>query len=77
MSDRTSAGLFAMVFELLAANPTDEHKMMANEIWSKRLEYDFSECQMGCDEALLTLGLAKKGVDPDYPEDGEVIIYEV
>lgn len=68
MADRTSANIFSMVFEMLAKNPTDEHKEMAWEAWSSRREYDFSDEQMGCDEALLALGLA-------HEEDG-VIKYE-
>ena len=43
--------------------------------WKMSREYDFSEYQMEADEALLKLGLARKGVDPDYPEDGDVMLY--
>jgi hypothetical protein len=75
MADRTSAGLFGKIFELLAKNPSDEHKQMAKEIWPMTSEYDFSEYQMYADDALLTLGLAKKGIHPRYPEDGETMLY--
>lgn len=75
MADRTSAGLFAKIFELLAQNPTDEHKRIAQEIYSYTGEYDFSDYQMGADEACLTLGIARKGIHPDYPEDGEMILF--
>lgn len=59
MADRTSAGLFSTVFTLLAKNPTDEHKAIAKEIWPLIDEYDFSEYQMECDEALISLDLAR------------------
>jgi hypothetical protein len=75
MADRTSAGLFGKIFELLAKNPTDEHKAIAKEIFAETGEYDFSNYQMYADEPLIALGLAKKGIDPKYPEEGEVIIY--
>lgn len=75
MSDRTSAGVFGKMFNLLAKNPTDEHKEIAKELWPEIQEYDFSEYQMYCDDALIALGLAKTGINPKYPEDGEVIIY--
>lgn len=75
MADRTSARLFGKIFELLAKNPTDEHKAIAKEIFAETSDYDFSNYQMDADEPLIALGLAKKGIDPKYPEDGEVVIY--
>jgi hypothetical protein len=75
MADRTSAGLFGMIFELLAKNPTDEHKEIAKEILGKAGDYDFSNYQMDADDALIKLGLAKKAVHPKYPDEGETIIY--
>ena len=75
MADRTSAGLFGTIFELLAKNPTEEHKAMAKEIFSKTGYYDFSNYQMDADDSLIALGLAVKGIDPKYPDDGETIIY--
>ncbi len=68
MADRTTAGLFGSIFKLLAGNPTEEHKAMAKNIWPLQREYDFSPYQMGCDDALIALGIAKK--------DGNRIIYE-
>lgn len=65
MSDRTSAGLFGDIFDLLAENPSKDHKAIAKKIWPKRMEYDFSDYQMGCDESLIKLGLAKKGQGPE------------
>lgn len=60
MSDRTSAEIFAIIFTELAKNPTDEHKAIAKKIWPKRTQYDFSDYQMCCDDALVKLGLAVK-----------------
>jgi hypothetical protein len=60
MSDRTSAEIFAIIFTELAKNPTDEHKAIAKKIWRKRTQYDFSDYQIGCDDALVKLGLAVK-----------------
>lgn len=75
MADRTSASLFGKIFDLLAKNPTEENKAIATEIYPMRNEYDFSDYQMYCDESLIKLGLAKMGINPEYPEDGEVVIY--
>ncbi len=38
-------------------------------------EYDFAPYQMGCDAALQVLELARKRVDPDEPDEGEVWFY--
>lgn len=65
MSDRTSATLFATIFELLAENPTDEHKKIALQLWSGIGEYDFDNYQMYCDDALVKLDLAEKGPSKD------------
>lgn len=76
MADRTSAHLFGTIFRLLAKNPTDEHKLIAREIYDLTGDYDFSNYQMDADEELITLGLARMGVDPEYPQEGEVVLYE-
>jgi len=76
MADRTSARLFGDIFNMLAEEPTEKHKEMASKIFDKTYDYDFSNYQMYADEALKKLGLAKKGIGPDYPEDGEIIIYK-
>ncbi len=75
MTDRTSAALFGKIFELLAKNPTDEHKAIAKEVFAYTGDYDFSYYQMDADDALMALGLARKGIDTRYPEDGETILY--
>lgn len=66
MADRTSAEIFGSIFELLAEDPTDHHKNLARKFWRMSDRYDFHPCQMECDEALETLGLAR----PDPDEDG-------
>jgi hypothetical protein len=71
MADRTSAEIFGNIFEILAKNPSEEHKAMALEIWPLSTAYDFNNYQMEADEALLKLDLAKYA-----EEDGhKVIIY--
>lgn len=76
MADRTSAGLAAEVFEILAKNPDDRAKEIAAKLWPKLKQYDFSNDQMGCDAALKSLGLAKEvaAIRADLgtePEPGE------
>ena len=68
MSDRTSAGLFADVFEYLAEEPDERNKKFARRLWGMIGEYDFTPCQMECDDALFSLGLAKKGVYPHHDQ---------
>jgi hypothetical protein len=75
MADRTAAGIFGKIFELLAKNPTEEHKAIAKEIFAETVYYDFGSYLMDAEEALIALDLAKKGIDPKYPEVGESIIY--
>lgn len=58
MSDYNAARLFGQIFKELARNPTVEHEQIAHRLWERVGEYDFHPCQMCCDEALLTLGLA-------------------
>lgn len=75
MADRSSAALFAAIFEHLAANPDDRAKEFARKLWDLSRGYDFNDYQMGADQALTKLGLARRGVDPGYPNDGEAIVY--
>jgi hypothetical protein len=76
VADRTSAEIFSVMFEYLAKSPQDARtKKMADYLWSAASGYDFDAYQMGCDKALLKLGLASMGLNPEYPEDGETIIY--
>lgn len=76
MSDRTSAEIFGEAFRFLAETNDERAKQMARRFWSMTSSYDFSPSQMGCDDALIALGLARRGVDPEWPDDGEVVMYE-
>lgn len=75
MADRTSAEIFGTVFEFLSEEPTPANKKFARRLFDMAQNYDFNDYQMEADEALMALGLARRGVDPEYPEDGETIIY--
>ncbi|GAB3937524.1 hypothetical protein [Larkinella terrae] len=75
MADRTSARLFGKIFGLLAKNPSEEHKAIAKEVFAETDNYDFSSYQMDADDSLMALGLARLGVDPEYPEEGETVLY--
>ena len=70
MADRTSAGVFGTIFELLAENPTAGHKAMAFKIYAMSRQYDFSPYQMEADEACKKLGLLRRGINSSYPDDG-------
>lgn len=72
MADRTSAAIFGEIFERLAKLPDNRNKAMAKWLWKKAGSYDFCDEQMGCDKALIRLGLAKAGKD-EYGD--ETIIY--
>lgn len=71
MADRTTACVFSTIFTELAVNPTDEHKAIAAKMWPFTRQYDFSPYQMCCDDALITLGLARW----TDTEDGPRIVY--
>ena len=65
MSDRSSAYIFGSVFAYLAETPDDRSKAFAVKMWRLKNEIgaDFSDYQMDVDDALITLGLACRGVD--------------
>jgi hypothetical protein len=76
MADRTSAGVFGDLFVYLAQQPqSPQRDAFALQMWKNTSDYDFSPYQMGADGALMVLGLARKGIDPDYPDDGEILLY--
>ncbi|MDP3767565.1 MAG: hypothetical protein Q8S13_06090 [Dehalococcoidia bacterium] len=60
MADRSSAALFADIFEALASDKPLDRKALAERFWDKTGGYDFSPYQMDCDKALIKLGLATK-----------------
>lgn len=76
MADRTSAEIFGNTFVMLSEmEQTPEVRKLVLYLWSEAGRYDFSDYQMECDKHLMKLGLAKRGIDPRWPEDGETVIY--
>lgn len=75
MADRDSAELFGEIFKFLAEDPTEKNLSAAKKFWKMAKNYDFRDYQMYVDDELIKLGLAKFGVDPEYPGDEEVLIY--
>ncbi len=71
MSDRTSAAIFGEMFALLdeslASAPGRIVVELAARVWEMTWEYDFAPQQLECDpEALVRLGLARRGDDPPF-----------
>lgn len=60
MSDRTSAEIFAMIFEHLAEDPDERNQNLAKWLWEHAEDYDFNWYQMDCDDALIDLCLAER-----------------
>ncbi len=77
MADRTSADIFGRIFTLLASEgPNHDKEDLAKEIWDIAQDYDFDPSQMSCDpDTGIMLGLCKKGINPEYPQDGEVYLW--
>jgi hypothetical protein len=59
MADRTSAELFCNIFEILAEDPSEDHKALALKVFNLTRGYDFCEYQMGADKYLLKLDLCR------------------
>jgi hypothetical protein len=72
VADRTSAEIFGWLFYELAKRPAANVEL-AKKAWVQSQRYDFSECQMECDNELVVLGLAKKVQDKDDPECPETV----
>lgn len=76
MSDRSSAYIIGRVFEMIDKHvPKAQKRKQALKFWKLSLDYDFAPSDMHCDPALKRLGLARMGLDRDYPEDGPIVIY--
>lgn len=76
MADRTSARIFGRLFAMLAEEPDARSQALGRRVWMLAAEYDLSPNQMGCNEALFALGLARRhGFNPDYPDDPDTIAY--
>lgn len=74
MSDRSSAYLFAIIFQGLAEEnimfrAPDQVRALARYIWKQLGNYDFSPYQMECDDALVTLRLARRVRDEYNPDE--------
>lgn len=72
MADRSSARMFAEIFNLLASDEPFDRKAMARHFWKQTRDYDFNAYQMYCDEALIKLGLARV----DDSEGEADVLYE-
>lgn len=81
MADGSTAWLFNRIFTMI-----DEHvdhpavqTKLADEFWKLRESggYDFSDYQIGCDEVLKHLGLARpaRPDDPEYEEGIDTLVY--
>lgn len=68
MSNRSSAEVFARIFERLAEDPDERNKKLAQDLWDMSRGYDFHPIQMDCDDALVKLGLATRSTDKDGDE---------
>ena len=66
MADRTAAKIFGRVFDLLARDPSDDHRALAREVAGWMRGYDFHPVQTGATEAMVALGAARwTGADED------------
>lgn len=77
MADRNSADIFGRIFRKLASEPNDtvNKRKFALWLWENCSEFDFTPEQLESYDALCSLGLARVGIDLDYPEDGEITLY--
>lgn len=75
MSDRTSAEIFGDIFSILSENIDDRNKELAKRIFTLIHRYDFDPLQMGAEDECIELGIARWGIDPEYPKDGKRIIW--
>lgn len=75
MGDSRGAYTFGEVFTALADDKLTKRDV-AEKIWALLREYDFADYEMECDEALIKLGLAKKGIDPDWPDLGVTTVFK-
>jgi hypothetical protein len=60
VSDRSSACLIGDTMRYLARDATPANRKLAKWLYRKAQHYDFSDCQMEADAALVKLGLARR-----------------
>lgn len=75
MSDTNGAIVFGEIFRYLAENPTEDRKAIAKKIVAIKRRLDFSGADMCAEDAMLALGVAKKGFG-EFTEDGEIVLFE-
>jgi hypothetical protein len=69
MSDRSTARLFDEIFKMLAELPSEAAlpdgmpQERAKRFWLMTWDYDFSLHNLDCEDALIFLGLVKRGPD--------------
>lgn len=77
MADRTSAGIFAFMFELLAENPSDSNKALALKLYNfyQAEDYDFNPSEMYVSESCLKLQIAKLRKDKNDKTDRGMVVF--
>lgn len=68
MADRSGAEIFGTVFQIISGDLGLSREELAARVWREIKNYDFTEDQMGVDDALVELDLAKREPDPDDPD---------
>jgi hypothetical protein len=75
MSDHSSAEIYREIFRLLASDPTPQHIKWSHKLWKQSQQFDFGPDMLHIEKELKKLGLCRKGLNHDYPEDGEIWLY--
>lgn len=74
--DAPQAQLFGFLFKEMARfPPSQERTAYLARLWKQAEVYEFSWADMRADEALLVLGLAMKGPDPNPEAEGKEIVF--
>lgn len=76
MGDSTSARIFGNFFYHAAQLKLTKKDKLVKFMWEAQLPYDFHPSDMECDEELIELGLARRGIDPDYDPEEETVLYD-
>jgi len=56
------AGVFGRLFNLFAEEP-EENRVISYEVWKMTKDYNFDYFLMGCDDALIKLGIGERDID--------------
>ncbi len=76
MGDSTSARIFGDFFRNAAKLKCSKKDPHVKFMWCSQLPYDFHPSDMECDEELIELGLARRGIDPDYDPEEKTVLYD-